>query len=271
MGKKIIALDAGHGINTSGKRVTLNGYEPIREWWMNDRIADMVQKDLTENYECTVLRVDDTTGEKDIPLSTRTKSANNAKADIYISIHHNAGICGGTGGGTEVYYYSSNSKRREQAQALYNFITDETKLYGNRCEQVIKKGYTVLKKTNMPAFLIENGYMDSIADVPVILSESHARKTANGIVAFLVKELNLEAKAVANKGTQSIVAVSVYYPKYKGAKTTLYNAMKSLGIDPSYNNRKLIAKANGITAYIGSASQNTRMYNLLVAGLLKKP
>jgi N-acetylmuramoyl-L-alanine amidase len=270
MGKKIIALDAGHGMNTSGKRVTLRGYEPIREWWMNDRIADMVQADLTKNYECSVLRVDDTTGNKDIPLATRTKSANNAKADMYISIHHNAGIGGGAGGGTEVYYCSSNSKRREQAQRLFNFITDETKLYGNRCEQVIKKGYHVLKKTNMPAFLVENGYMDSIADVPVILSESHARKTANGIVAFLVKELSLEPKKVAEKGTQSVVVTSVYYPKYKGVKTTLHNAMQSLGIDASYKNRKAIAKANGITAYSGSAKQNTQMYNLLVAGLLKK-
>jgi hypothetical protein len=60
----------------------------------------------------------------------------------------------------------------------------------------------------------------------------------------------------------------VFYPKYKGAKTTLYNAMKSLGIDPSLKHRKAIAKENGIKGYIGSAKQNTQMYNLLVAGLL---
>lgn len=268
MGKKIIALDAGHGINTLGKRVSLNGYASTREWWLNDRIADLVQSRLTKEYECTVLRVDDTTGNKDISLATRVKTANNAGADMYISIHHNAGIYGGSGGGTTVYYWSS-IKMRDMARRLYNFVTDETKLYGNRCEQVIKKAFTVIKDTKMPALLIENGFMDSKTDVPIILSKEHAEKTAEGIVAFLVKELSLEPKKVAEKGTESATEASVYYPKYKGAKTTLYNAMKALGIDPSFKHRKLIAKENNITGYVGSAKQNTQMYNLLVAGLLR--
>jgi hypothetical protein len=47
--------------------------------------------------------------------------------------------------------------------------------------------------------------------------------------------------------------------------------MASLGIDNSYAFRKKIAVANGIgKPYIGSATQNTQMYNLLVAGLLKR-
>ena len=267
MGKKIIALDAGHGMNTSGKRITLSGYEPTREWWLNDRIADKVQAELTEKYECTVLRVDDTTGAKDIPMATRVKTANNAGADFYMSIHHNAGVNGGMGGGTVVFYWAS-VKMRDMAQRLYNFVTDETKLYGNRCERVGKKAFYVIKNTKMPALLIENGFMDSRVDVPIILTKAHAEKTAKGIVAFLVKELSLEPKKGAETGTESVTEASVYYPKYMGAKTTLYSAMKSLGIDPSFKHRKAIAKENGIAGYIGSAKQNTQMYNLLVAGLL---
>lgn len=267
---KIIALDAGHGLFTSGKRVTLRGYSDTREWWLNDRIIDMVQKELEENYEVTILRVDDTTGKKDISLANRVKTANNAKADAYLSMHHNAGVNGRSGGGTVMFYYSSDVKRRDQAQKLYNYITDETRLYGNRCEQVVKKGFYVIKNTSMPAFLVENGFMDSTTDVPIILTEDHAKKTARGVVAFLVEQFCIEPKWLPEIDKFEASEASRYYPKYTGNKTTLYNAMTSLGIDGSYSHRKLIAKANNIKLYAGTATQNTQMYNLLCAGLLKK-
>lgn len=266
---KVIALDAGHGLYTAGKRCS-KSIDPnqTREWVLNDRIMDMVQKELSENYEVTILRVDDTTGKKDILLPTRVKMANDSGADAYISIHHNAGINGGSGGGTVVFYYSGKSERKEQAQKLYNYITDETKLYGNRSERIIKKAFYVLKNTKMPAFLVENGFMDSTTDVPIILSEEHAVKTARGVVAFLVEQFSLEPLKVSQNDNYEVT--DVYYPEYTGAKTTLYNAMTSLGIDASYSHRKLIAKANNITTYVGTYLQNTQMYNLLVAGLLKK-
>ena len=266
----VIVLDAGHGYNTIGKRVSLKGYPGTREWWLNDRIVDIVETELRNNYICTVLRADDTTGKNDISMSKRVAIANNAKADVYLSMHHNAGINGRSGGGTVVYYYSSNIKRRDQAQKLYNYITDETKLYGNRCQQVIKKGFYVIKHTKMAAFLVENGFMDSTTDVPIILSEEHAKKTARGVLAFLVEQFCIEPKKVSEIDNNKASEASLYYPKYTGKKTTLYSAMTSLKIDASYKHRKEIAKANGIANYVGTASQNTQMYNLLVAGLLKK-
>ena len=273
MSKKIIALDAGHGMTTAGKRC-LKSIDPneTREWWLNDRIADRVQELLTA-YDCTVLRVDDTTGTKDIALSTRVKAANAAKVDMYISIHHNAGIKGGDGGGTVVYYYSSAAVRPLQAQRLYDAVIAKTGLVGNRSSKVIKYGFYVVKNTTMPAFLIENGFMDSVVDTPIILTQNHAEKTAQGIVDFLAAELRL--KNVGQAGTNDTVVSSsqistIYYPAYTGPRTTLYNAMVAMGLDGSYAHRKLIAKANNIIAYVGTAAQNTQMYNLLVAGILIK-
>ena len=278
MSKKIIALDAGHGMNTAGKRC-LKSIDPneTREWWLNDRIADQVQE-LLAAYDCTALRVDDTTGAKDISLSARVKAANAAKADIYISVHHNAGIKGGTGGGTVVYYCSSNVARPLQAQRLYNTVTARTGLYGNRSSKIKYQGYYVISKTTMPALLIENGFMDSKTDVPIILSATHAERTAQGIVDFLVAELHLKAaqEGFQQSQTGDLFAVGgsqttpIYYPAYTGPKTTLSAAMTVLGLDASYAHRKLIAKANNITGYIGTAAQNTSMYNLLVAGIMKK-
>lgn len=265
---KIIVIDAGHGMRTSGKRCLKSiDANQTREWYLNDRIADRLEQLLT-GYDCQVIRADDTTGARDISLSQRVRTANNANADVYVSIHHNAGINGGAGGGTEVYYYSGKSERAAQAQALYNAVIGRTGLKGNRSGKVIKKGFYVLSNTKMSAFLIENGFMDSQKDTPIILTAAHAEKTAQGILAWLVEQFCLTLKTDAGKGTQT--ATGTYYPAYIGKKTTLSAALTSLGINSTYTYRKKIAAVNNISGYTGTAAQNTQMYDLLVAGLLKK-
>lgn len=232
---KIIALDAGHGMSTSGKRITLAGYPDTKEWYLNDRISDRVEE-LLLDYDCQVVRVGDTTGKKDISLAQRVKTANNVNADVYISVHHNAGINGGTGGGTVVYYYSSKAERATQAKALYDAIVARTGLVGNRSEKVKKNGFYVVKNTSMPAFLIENGFMDSKTDVPIILSDAHAEKTAQGIVAFLVKEFNLQKKQVVETKpetpkteTKKLYRVQVGAFSQKANATKLQAELKAKG------------------------------------------
>ena len=199
---KIIAISAGHGYNTAGKRC-LKKLDPneTREWFLNDRIADKVESELLNNYDCKVLRLDDTTGAKDIALSTRVKRANNAKADIYVSIHHNAGANGSKAGGTVVYHYS-NAESEAKALRLYNKVIAQTNLVGNRADSTVNGNhlYEILE-TSMVCLLLENGFMDSSVDVPIILSEEHAKKTATGIVNFLVSELGLKKKVIEVKPT----------------------------------------------------------------------
>lgn len=55
---------------------------------------------------------------------------------------------------------------------------------------------------------------------------------------------------------------------YKGA--SIVEALNQIGIDSSYNNRKRLAKINGISNYKGTAAQNTQMLNLLKQGKLKE-
>lgn len=192
-----IAIDAGHGINTAGKRCMkkLDANE-TREWVLNDRIADKLEQ-LLEAYDCVVLRMDDRNGNTDVSLADRVNKANSWGADVYISIHHNAGINGGSGGGTIVFYYSSKDERRVQAEKLYREVVGVTGLVGNRSTKVSKYAYYVIKNTKMPAFLLENGFMDSTTDVPIILSHAHAEKTAKGLLNFLVSEWKLTKKVTA--------------------------------------------------------------------------
>lgn len=62
--------------------------------------------------------------------------------------------------------------------------------------------------------------------------------------------------------------------KYLNAKNykhgSIVDALKSIGINSSYNYRKKLAKANNIKNYHGSYFQNIQMLNLLKQGKLKK-
>lgn len=266
---KVIVIDAGHGYNTAGKRCLKSiDKNQTREWFLNDRIADMVETSL-KDYDCKVLRSDDTTGKKDISLSARVKTANKAKADIFISIHHNAGINGRSGGGTVVYHWNAPADKN-RAQRLYDAVVGKTGLVGNRANKVAVGNYYVINQTNMPALLLENGFMDSTKDTPIILTQGFAEMSAKGIVNFLVNELHLKRKAVEKPTTTTNVQSAKYYPACAKKYTTIYTGLTSIGVDGSFAFRKKIAKANSITGYVGTATQNTRMLNLLKAGLLKK-
>lgn len=55
---------------------------------------------------------------------------------------------------------------------------------------------------------------------------------------------------------------------YKG--NSIVDALKQIGVDSSFSNRKKIAERNSIYDYRGTATQNTKLLNLLKSGKLKK-
>ncbi|MBB4826336.1 N-acetylmuramoyl-L-alanine amidase [Sporosarcina luteola] len=81
-----IALDAGHGINTPGKRSP----DDEREWSFNNNVLLACATALQQYEGVQILRLDDPTGKTDVPLKTRTDKANKWGADALVSIHHNA-------------------------------------------------------------------------------------------------------------------------------------------------------------------------------------
>ncbi len=201
-GKMKIAMDAGHGLHTAGRRC-LPSLDPAqtREWKLNSRIMDRLQEAL-QGYDCEVLRVDDITGVRDVGLSDRVTAANDFGADLYLSMHHNAGVGGKSGGGTVVYHASDIPAHVSLAQRLYQRIMAETGLMGNRSSKVVKKAYYVLANTNMPSYLVENGFMDSLADTPVIITEAHAQKTVRGIITWLEQDCGLRHLAESEDSGQ---------------------------------------------------------------------
>lgn len=231
-----LVLDAGHGYNTSGKRC-LKSIDPnqTREWSLNSRICDKIAA-LLKSYEgYQLLRVDDTTGKKDIALETRVKNANNFNADFYLSIHHNAGIKGGSGGGVVAYVYkklSASDKTRVWQKELYNAIINSTGLKGNRATPLADADYYVLRKTKAPAVLCECGFMDSTKDTPIILTEAYADKVAKAIVEVIVKKGGLTKKVVEQPATnKTIYKVQVGAYSNKTNAENMVKKLKAAGFD----------------------------------------
>lgn len=61
-----------------------------------------------------------------------------------------------------------------------------------------------------------------------------------------------------------------YYPIPSKEYDSLVDALESIGVDSSYTHRSSIAVANSVSNYSGTASQNTKLRNLLYDGKLKK-
>lgn len=191
-----IALTAGHYLGTPGKRCR-QSLDPkqTKEWVLNDRIADKVEKLLQQYTGWELLRTDDTTGQKNISLDTRTAAANKFGADFYLSIHHNAGVNGGKGGGIMAYVHThANPEELAWQKALYTALIEATGLKGNRSTPMARANLHECREPKAPAVLLELGFMDSSTDVPVILSETFADQCAAAIVRVLAERGKLQKK-----------------------------------------------------------------------------
>ena len=234
-----IALGAGHGINTPGKRC-LKALDPneTREWWLNDRICDRVEQLLRDYEGYELLRLDDSDdGQENIALAARVGAANKWGADLYLSVHHNAGINGGSGGGIVAYSYpGAGSATKAWRDAFYDALIGRTGLKGNRSQGKAEGDYYVLRETAMPAVLLELGFMDSKTDVPIILSAKYAECCAQAIVEVLVKRGKLtkkvEPEPTSPKETAAIYKVQVGAFSKKENAQKLVEELKTKGYNP---------------------------------------
>lgn len=210
-----LALGAGHGLHTAGKRC-MKSLDPneTREWWLNDRICDYVEDLLSDFDGVEILRMDDSDdGADDVALAARAKAANTWGANFYLSVHHNAGVKGGKGGGIVAYTHPNSSKTSVLwRDALYTELIELTKLKGNRSEPLATANFQILRQTRMPAVLLELGFMDSATDVPVILTDDYAKKCAQAIVNVIAKRAELTKKK-ATPGTLYRVQVGAFSSK----------------------------------------------------------
>lgn len=180
----VVTIDAGHGIDTAGKRTP----DGIREWTLNDAIADIVQRVLEENNIETI-RIDDETGMRDISLIDRTNCINNIQPDLHLSIHHNALTDGqwGEWTGTEAFVKTPQSRANNLAQNIVNSISNTTGL-NNR--GVKYDSLHMTREVNVPSVLVEVGFMDSTIDYNVITNTQQQEEIGKTIANEVLNWLN---------------------------------------------------------------------------------
>lgn len=77
-------------------------------------------------------------------------------------------------------------------------------------------------------------------------------------------------KEVQAKVNEILKNKTNYYTKCDFYQSSLVDALKSISVDSSYENRKKIASKNGISNYLGTYEQNMQLLNLLKNGKLIK-
>jgi len=185
-----ISLDSGHGLNTAGNRTP----DGMREWSFNSVVASYIANELKGYMDVNTIRVDDISGKTDVPLSTRTARANGEKADVYISVHANAYGSGGWNNtqGIETFTYPTASR---ESFVLAKLVQGELVKATKRNDRGIKTAnFAVLRSTNMPAILVECGFMTNKEEAALLKSDAYRKTCAVAITKGIAAMYGLKKK-----------------------------------------------------------------------------
>lgn len=168
----LVVLDPGHGGTDTGAI----GLNYLLEKNVNLAIAQEAARILQEfKFRVLLTRSDD----RNLSLEDRIAIAEQANADLFISIHANA-----VGGdrpeinGTETYHYPNSAQGAELAQSLQSNITRNAETTDRGVKTA---NFLVLRKTTMPAVLIETGFVTGSVDAPKLASSAFQNKVARAI------------------------------------------------------------------------------------------
>lgn len=186
----IVLLDAGHGIDTLGKRSPDGAF---LEYKWNKEVAELAYALLEEHGFDVDFVVTET---NDIPLKTRVRRVNEVCKSVgsqnvlLLSIHSNA--CGNgkdwmNAQGWSCYTTKGVTKSDKVASCLYQAFEEEFK------ERKIRKDWSdgdadweedlyIIKNTSCPAVLLENFFYDNKEECQFLLLDETKRRIAKAIV-----------------------------------------------------------------------------------------
>lgn len=168
-GQVVVMIDPGHG----GRDPGAIGIGGLREKDINTTISNRVQQRLQE-AGLTVLMT--RTGDQWVDLAPRAEYANRVGADVFVSIHANAiSMDRPEVNGLETYYFSSGQRL---AQSIHNSVLRGTDL-GDR--GVRQARFYVLRHTDMPAVLVETGFLTGATDAARFRNPAAVNQIADAI------------------------------------------------------------------------------------------
>lgn len=171
---KVICLNAGHGGSDPG------AVGNIRESDANLKVVLILGKLLTDlGARVVYTRASDVW----MALSTRAAIANNANADLFISVHHN-GASSSTAHGTETICYPGSTLGIKLATLTLNGICNRLGTYRRG---VIQRDDSDVTFTDMPAVITEGFFVTNPTEVAKFNSggaELEAQGILDGILAY---------------------------------------------------------------------------------------
>jgi N-acetylmuramoyl-L-alanine amidase len=165
-----VVIDAGHGGHDRGG---IPG-QRIAEKDMTLDVALRLRNVLSASgYHVVMTRSSDVF----VPLGGRVAIANSYRNAVFVCIHFNATGRSGASG-IETYFYSRDSL--PLASAIHYYVTGGAPS-ANR--GVRRRGYYVLRKTSIPAVLVECGFLTNPTEGAYAQSASYRQKLADEIAA----------------------------------------------------------------------------------------
>lgn len=181
----LVFVDAGHG-GEDGGCVSAG----VIEKDVNLEIAMLVKTRLEAcGYRVMMAREDDTF----ISKEDRVKAANEAKADIYVSIHQNSSEYRDVSG-MEVWFDGEDTRRDNKK--LAQLISSETAQSIEAVERELRGNadFHVTGSTLMPACLIETGFLSNSKERNKLVTREYQEKIACGIVNGIENYFNTMLK-----------------------------------------------------------------------------
>lgn len=175
----LIVLDPGHGGEDEGC-----SRREVKEKEINLRIAGVVRAKLEElGYRVLLTRE----GDEGLGLEERVKTANDAGADIFVSIHQNASELSGVEG-LETWYYESEltpeketNPSRRLATLIHKFTLESTGAADRELRTA--DNLYVTRETSMPSCLVEAGFLSNDGECGKLTDEQYQERIAKGIAA----------------------------------------------------------------------------------------
>lgn len=185
-----ILIDAGHGIDTPGKRSPDGSF---LEYLWNRQVADLVVARLRSSGMDADLVVTET---NDIPLRTRAMRVNRecdrlgASNVILVSIHANAAGNGKSwmnATGWECHTSPGKTRSDELAEAFYDsfsraFPDKKMRRDFSDGDSDKESSFYILTKTRCPAVLLENFFYDNRMECQWLLQAKTKEQIADAIV-----------------------------------------------------------------------------------------
>ncbi len=176
-GRRVVTIDPGHGGPDPGA-VGIGG---IKE---TDIVLDIAKQMATILGNSGVQVVLTRDAEFDLDLEPRVQIAERANSTVFVSIHANAiSMSRPEVNGLETFYYSSGE---QLANVVHNAILETVPV---RDRGVRQARFYVIRRTSMPAILVETGYVTGAEDAPRLATSSHRRKLAEAMSRGILRYL----------------------------------------------------------------------------------